>query len=97
MRVRGRLRSGYALAREGLLAEIYHGGGRGLRSSSPSFPRICRKMRSRLMEAELKAAASVARGEGSVPIHQDDGEEEEESEVRGGLGKRPRGQRSDQM
>ena len=42
-------------------------------------------MRSRLMEAELKAAACVARGEGSVPIHQDDGEEEEESEVRGGL------------
>ena len=46
------------------------------------------KMRSRFIEADLKASSSVASGEGPVPIHQDDGEEEEESEVRGGLGGR---------
>ena len=44
-------------------------------------------MQLRLIDAELKAASSVARGEGPVPNHKDDDdEEEEEEEVRGGPG-----------
>ena len=66
-----------------------------LRYASLSLPRgscrlipglilFCRKIRARLLEAEIKAAAAVARGEIAIPVDLVDGELEDEAEV-GGL------------
>ena len=42
---------------------------------------FCRKIRARLIEAEMKAAAAVARGEIAILVDQVDGELEDEAEV----------------